>query len=122
MAMKKRAKVNASVCAIHPGDTYLPPFVKTELKKQDKSISANNYDKHNIQDMVWNCTHLSVSQCQDLIHLFSDYEDLFDGSIGTIPGKPVSLKLKPDAKPFCSQAYTIPMAIERIARDEIKKL
>eukprot|EP00957_Ditylum_brightwellii_P174231 13265184-Ditylum_brightwellii.AAC.1 len=88
MAMKKRGEINASACAIHPGDTYLPPFVKSELQRQDKSISANTYNKHNIRDMIWNCTHLSVSQHQDLIHLFSEYEDLFDGSIGTIPGKP----------------------------------
>eukprot|EP00957_Ditylum_brightwellii_P133845 10205650-Ditylum_brightwellii.AAC.1 len=28
--------------------------------------------------------------------------------------------LKPNLKPFCAHAYTIPMAIEHIAREEIK--
>eukprot|EP00957_Ditylum_brightwellii_P029654 2241054-Ditylum_brightwellii.AAC.1 len=120
--MKRHRKINVSVSAIHPGNTYLPPFVKSKLKKQDKSITTNTYDKHNIKDMVQNCAYLSVKQRQDLIHLFSDYKDLFGISIGTIPGKPVSLELKPSAKLFCAQAYTVPMAIECITCNEIKKL
>eukprot|EP00957_Ditylum_brightwellii_P076206 5792747-Ditylum_brightwellii.AAC.1 len=62
--------------------------------------------------MVWNCTHLTVNQCQQLINLFANYANLFDGTIGTIPGKLVSLTLKPGEKPFWASAYTIPMAIE----------
>eukprot|EP00957_Ditylum_brightwellii_P029225 2208808-Ditylum_brightwellii.AAC.1 len=89
MQMKQRGEIQAAtITAMHPGDAYLPPFVKRELARQDKSITANEYDKHNYRDMVWNCTHLSVKQRQHLVDLFSDYADLFDGSVGTIPGKP----------------------------------
>eukprot|EP00957_Ditylum_brightwellii_P048094 3651116-Ditylum_brightwellii.AAC.1 len=87
--MRHRGELNAeTIAAIHPGDEYLPPFVKTELKCQDKSITANECNKHNYKDMVWNCTHLTVNQQNQLINLFSDYANLFDGTIGTIPGKP----------------------------------
>eukprot|EP00957_Ditylum_brightwellii_P139519 10633238-Ditylum_brightwellii.AAC.1 len=123
MKMQQHGKLNAAtIAAIHPGNEYLPFFVKTKLKHQDKSITANEYDKHNYKDMVWNCTHLTVNQCHQLMDLFSDYADLFDSTIGTIPGKPVCLTLKSGAEPFCACAYTIPMAIEHIARDKIKKL
>ena len=72
--------------------------------------------------MVWNCTHLTINQCQQLIDLFSDYADLFDGTIKKIPSKPISLTLKPGAKPFYTRAYTIPMSIEHIAREDIKTM
>eukprot|EP00957_Ditylum_brightwellii_P163749 12466406-Ditylum_brightwellii.AAC.1 len=126
--MRQRGELNpATIAAIHPGDEYLLPFVQTELQHQDKSITANDDDKHNYKDMVWNCTHLTVNQHHRLVNFFSDLANLFDGIIGTIPGKPVSLTLKPGAKPFCACAlcahtYTIPMAINRIAQDEIQKL
>eukprot|EP00957_Ditylum_brightwellii_P074335 5648130-Ditylum_brightwellii.AAC.1 len=48
-----------------------------------------------------------------MIKLFDDYSDLFDGTLGRAPGKPVSLTLKPNAVPFCSCPYTIPMAIKK---------
>eukprot|EP00957_Ditylum_brightwellii_P028302 2137901-Ditylum_brightwellii.AAC.1 len=116
MKMRQHGELqSATVTAIHPGDAYLPPFVKTELARQDKSITTNTYNKHNYRNMVWNCTHLTVKQCQQLIKLFSDYADLFDGTVRKIPGKPISLTLRPGAKPFCACAYTIPMAIEQIA-------
>eukprot|EP00957_Ditylum_brightwellii_P008868 672284-Ditylum_brightwellii.AAC.1 len=84
--MRQRGELqSATVTTIHPDDAYLPPFVKTELARQDKSITANTYDKHNYRDMVWNCTHLMVKQRQQLIELFSNYADLFDVSVGTIP-------------------------------------
>eukprot|EP00957_Ditylum_brightwellii_P195579 14902652-Ditylum_brightwellii.AAC.1 len=42
MKMRHRGEINTdTIAAIHPGDQYLPPFVKTELKRQDKSITAN---------------------------------------------------------------------------------
>eukprot|EP00957_Ditylum_brightwellii_P068417 5194491-Ditylum_brightwellii.AAC.1 len=124
--MKKRGDITSNtlnVKSLHPTEQTLPPFVTKPLLHQDKSpISANVYDKHNHRDMIWKCDHLTAKQRKDMIELFDDYSDLFDGTLGKVPGKPVSLTLKQHAVPFCSRPYTIPIAIEKIAREEVQKL
>eukprot|EP00957_Ditylum_brightwellii_P011047 837541-Ditylum_brightwellii.AAC.1 len=63
-----------------------------------------------------------VKQRRDMIKLFDVYSELFDRTLGKVPGKPVSLTLKPDAVPFCSCLHTIPMAIQKIAHEKVQKL
>jgi len=99
-----------------PGDTDLPAFMKTATKKAATTFKANNYEKYNYRDMVFTCTHLSPSQQDTLIDLFSSYEELFNDKLGSVPGPPVSLKLKTNAKPFATRAYTVPKALESIAK------
>ena len=107
-----------------PGDTALPDFMKKTLRKAAAlpSYKANTYDKYNYRDMVLRCTHLSSHQQNMLLELFSQYEELFSGKLGSVPGKPVSLKLKSNAKPFASRAYTVPKALEHIAKKEVYDL
>jgi len=102
-----------------PGDTDLSAFMKTATKKAATTFKANNYEKYNYRDMVLKCTHLSPSQQDTLIDLFSSYEELFNGNLGSVPGPPVSLKLKTNAKPFAARAYTVPKALESIAKKEL---
>eukprot|EP00957_Ditylum_brightwellii_P063117 4791236-Ditylum_brightwellii.AAC.1 len=124
--MKKRGDIktsNLNLSSLHPIEQTLPPFVTKPLLCQDCSmIMANVHDKHNHHDMIWKCDHLTVKQQRDMIDLFDDYSDLFAGTLGKVPGKPVSLTLKPDAVPFCSCPYTILMAIKKIAHKEVQKL
>eukprot|EP00957_Ditylum_brightwellii_P138481 10555395-Ditylum_brightwellii.AAC.1 len=105
--MKCRGDIQPSflnISSLHSSKQSLPKSVQTPLLHQNRStISANTYEKLNHCDAVWQCTHLTVRQCKDLIELFNDYKELFDGTLGKIPGKPVSFTLKPDAKPYCSR-------------------
>jgi hypothetical protein len=103
-----------------PGDVHLPNFMKAANNRS--SIMPNIYQKYNYRDMVLKCEHLSCEQQDILIDLFSQYEDLFSGDLGSVPGPPVSLKLKPNAKPFASRAYTVPKALEHIAKKEVNDL
>ena len=57
-----------------------------------------------------------------MISLFGNYEELFNGDLGKVPGPPVQLKLKPNSVPFCAKAYMVPNAIEHFAKQEIQKL
>ncbi len=52
--------------------------------------------------------HLSVEQKSSLIKTLSNYKDLFTGSLGNWVGKPIKLKLKPDAVPVLQKPYGIP--------------
>jgi len=72
--------------------------------------------------MILKCTHLSTEQQDALIDLFSQYEELFSGKLGSIPGPPISLKLKQETKPFAARPYTVPKSMEHIAKQEAAEL
>ena len=103
-------------------DQNLPSFMKKATHRLSKGLSANQYDKHNYKDMVEKCEHLTSDMKSALLDLFSKYEELFSGTLGKVPGPPVKLKLKEGALPFYSRAYTVPKAIEKIAKREVMDL
>ena len=80
------------------------------------------YDEYNYRDMVLRCNHYSAEQQHAFHSFFSKYKGLFRGKLGSVPGPPVSLKLKPGSKPFCSRAYTVSKSIEQVAKKEINDL
>jgi hypothetical protein len=51
-----------------------------------------------------------------------NFSSLFDGTLGKVPGTKVHLELKPNFKPFCSQAYKIPQSIFKITSDKVEEL
>eukprot|EP00957_Ditylum_brightwellii_P081499 6200292-Ditylum_brightwellii.AAC.1 len=95
--MKRYDKLHTdTINAVYPANGSLPNFIQQSLNINSCTmISTNQYDEHNINDMMWKCTCLRSN---------------------------VTLTFKPGAKPFCSQSYTIPMAIEKIACKKIQKL
>ena len=58
-----------------------PTFVQKAVQRLEKSITSNYYNEHNYKTMVLKCTHLSVSQQDDLLKLFANYSSLFDGTL-----------------------------------------
>ena len=72
--------------------------------------------------MVLRCNHHSTEQQNAFLSLISKYKELIGGKLGCVPGPPVSLKIKPGSKPFCSRAYTVPKSIEQVAKKEINDL
>jgi len=103
-------------------DEHLPEFMKTATKKQNAPFRANVYGKYNYRDMILRCTHLTTEQRDSLTKLFSKYEELFSGKLGCMPGPPVKLELKQEAKPFATRPYSVPKSIEHIAKKEIAEL
>jgi hypothetical protein len=79
-------------------DTSTPKIVQTAVKRMEHCITSNEYNDHNYRSMVLKCTHLSVSQQDDLLELFARYTSLFDGTLGKFPNVKVHLELKPDFK------------------------
>jgi hypothetical protein len=80
-------------------DTSTPKIVQTAVKCMERRITSNEYNDHNYRSMVLKCTHLSVSQQDDLLELFARYASLFDGTLGKIPNVKVHLELKPNSSP-----------------------
>ena len=54
------------------------------------------------------CDHLSNTDKKALLTLLQQYEELFDGTLGSWDTEPVHLELKPDAKPFHGRPYPVP--------------
>ena len=85
-------------------------------------ISPNAYQKHNYKDMVFKCTHLIDTQKQLLLNLFAQHDELFSGTLGSIPNYKVHLDIQPNATPYFAKPYNIPQSIYQIARDKVDEL
>ena len=64
-----------------------------------------------------NCAHLDSNQQKELLALLSNFNELFDGSLGDWKTKHVSLELKEGATPFHGRPFPVPL----IHRDSLKK-
>jgi hypothetical protein len=54
--------------------------------------------------------------------LLYQFQDLFDGNLGTWKGDPYNIKLKADATPYHTRAYPIPKIHEATLRMEVDHL
>jgi hypothetical protein len=88
----------------------------------ERCITSNEYNDHNYRSMVLKCTHLSVSQQDDLLELFARYALLFNETLGKIPNVKVHFELKPNSKSYFARAYKIPHHILEVARKEVEEL
>jgi transposase InsO family protein len=122
MTMKQRGTITKETLNSIDDDQQLPAFMQQATQRLTKGISANTYNKHDYQEMVLQCRHLTTDQQDTLIALFKKHHELFSGKLGLIPGPPVHLKLKPNAKPYYAKAYNIPHSIYDIARQEVNEL
>ena len=67
-----------------------------------------NYKKANLQEVVDSCTHLSPEDKSMLLELLTEYEPLFDRTLGAWKTMPVSFELKEGARPYHGRAFLIP--------------
>jgi hypothetical protein len=81
----------------------------TELATQRVvQILDANYKKADIPEVIKTCAHLSQHKQNEILEVLSEFEDLFDGTLGDWNTEPVSFELKSDAKPYHSRAFSIP--------------
>ena len=91
----------------------------------DKNKMADNaYKKMGPAEIVKldNQQHLNVWQKRQLESLLKEYEDLFQGKVGTRPGIKISFELKPDAKPYYAKPYSIPISLQAITKNAIQMM
>ncbi len=69
-----------------------------------------------------NCKHLSVPDQEKLLKLLTEFEDLFDGTLGDWDTEPVSLKLKEGAKPYHGRPFPTPKAHKETLKKEVQRL
>eukprot|EP00804_Cyclotella_cryptica_P020334 CCRYP_014060-RA/>CCRYP_014060-RA protein AED:0.31 eAED:0.31 QI:0/-1/0/1/-1/1/1/0/510 len=113
--MEKAWAVNNSL-AHEPSSTQ-------EATKRVVHILDAKYEKADLQSVVCtNCTHLSVQDQNKLLELLTEYEELFDGTLGDWNTDPVSLELMEGAKPYHGQPFPMPKIHEEIIIKELNRL
>jgi Reverse transcriptase (RNA-dependent DNA polymerase) len=96
-----------------------------EKNFEDKSPSmlAASYWKDQVDLRTLVPSHLKEHQQDDLYQLHSKYQSVFDGDLGTLPGKPMELELKsPNLRPYLGLTYPIPKIHEKLVREEVDRL
>ena len=87
-------------------------------------MADNAYKKMGPAEIVQldNQQYLNVWQKRQLESLLKEYEDLFQGKVGTHPGIKISFELKPDAKPYYTKPYSIPISLQAITKNAIQMM
>ena len=57
-----------------------------------------------------------------MLDLLTEYEDLFDGTLGDWKTEPVSLELKEGAKPYHGRAFPVPKIHKATLVNELNRL
>ena len=86
-------------------------------------ISDKNYEKADLPELIkTKCTNLTPSEQELLLEVLTEFEDLFDGTLGDWKTEPVSFELKEGAKPYHGRAFPIPKVHKETILNEIKRL
>ena len=102
---------------------YLEPASTREATNRAVEILDANYKKADLLEVVnTHCTHLNVHRRQKLLKLLRQFEDLFDGTLGEWKTKPVSLRLRPGAKPYHGRAFPVPHIHLATLKKEVTRL
>ena len=82
-----------------------------------------NYEKADLPEIIrTRCTNLSPSEQDKLLGVFTEFEDLSDGTLGDWETEPASFELKEGTKPYHGRAFPIPKVHKKTIMNEIKRL
>ena len=96
--------------------------IAKEASDRATRITAADYKKADLKEVVEGCKHLNKEEKRSLYKLLKRYEFLFDGTLGTWHSKPVSIELKEGATPYYARPFPAPRAHEKVFREEIERL
>ncbi len=79
------------------------------------------YEKANLPEIFENkCAHLNPEEKLKLLELLTEFEDLFNGTLGDWYTEPVSFQLKDGSMPYHGRAYPIPQKHNATVKTEVK--
>ena len=84
------------------------PYSMHKATQRVVHILDAKYEKADLQSVVsTNCTHLSLPDQNKLLELLTEYEELFDGTLGDWNTKPVSFESKEGTKPYHGRPFLV---------------
>ena len=78
-----------------------------------RRFTKANYEQANLSNCV--PAHMKKAEKQQLLDLLIDNKHMSQGRQGRLPGKPVHINHRAEAKPFHGRAFSVPKACEKIA-------
>ena len=78
-----------------------------------RRFTKANYEQANLSNCV--PAHMKKAEKQQLLDLLIDNKHMSQGRQGRLPGKPVHIDHRAEAKPFHGRAFSVPKACEKIA-------
>jgi hypothetical protein len=99
------------------------PHSTQEATQRVVQILDAKYEKADLQSVVsTNCTHISLQDQNKLLELLTEFEELFDGTLGDWKTEPVSFELKEGAKPYHGRPYPVPKSRKETTIKELNRL
>ena len=98
------------------------PEATKQLGKRMERILDAKYEAVDIDDVVSKATALNAMQKNILRDCLTEYQDIFDGTLGRWKTTPASAELKPGAKPVYTRHYKVPHINEEAFKKELMRL
>ena len=102
--------------------TLMDDTDETEEKEFASNILPSKYEKVEIDQVIKEQTHLDNDQKKNIKHTLEQYPILFNGQLSKYQKRKIHLELKPNAKPFHSEAYTVPHVQLPFYKEELDHL
>ena len=101
---------------------YNQPIIEQAEQEflENRRFTAAAYERADLRQCLPN--HLPEQAQEQLYALLVEYESLFQGKLGLLPGHPVKIEIKPHAKPYHGRAFPVPKAYEDLLRAEVDRL
>jgi len=98
------------------------PQSTEEATQRMVRILDAKYEKADLQAVVKdNCSHLNPIQQGKLLELLTEFEPLFDGTLGDWRTEPVSFQLKEGVKPYHGRAFPVPRIHKETLMKEVQR-
>jgi hypothetical protein len=98
------------------------PQSTEEATQRMVRILDAKYEKADLQAVVRdNCSHLNPIQQGKLLELLTEFEPLFDGTLGDWRTEPVSFQLKEGVKPYHGRAFPVPRIHKETLMKEVQR-
>ncbi len=99
------------------------PQSTEEATQRVVHILDAKYEKADLQLIVTNnCSHLNANEQNLLLNLLTEFESLFDGTLGDWKTEPVPFQLKEGVRPYHGRAFPIPRVHRETIKKEVKRL
>ena len=98
-----------------------PTTVEDDVNRLSSILDAK-YSKADLTEITSSIPNLSKAEQEQLYELLTEYESLFDGTLGRWTGDPYKIELKDNVEPYHAKPFPVPHAHEETLKREIERL
>ena len=92
-----------------------------EINRMEAAMELD-YEATELEEVCWKCTHLSLTQQNELLEVLSKFPMLFNGELKKYSHFQVHLELQANAIPYSGKAYDVPYHHCEVFKNELEHL